>query len=40
MLASKLIACMERAGEAAPVILPAEKENMGQRVLFEGEENL
>ncbi|RHP36475.1 sulfatase-like hydrolase/transferase [Lachnotalea sp. AF33-28] len=40
VLASKLIACMERAGEAAPVILPAEKENMGQRVLFEGEENL
>lgn len=40
VLAEKLIKCMEKAGEKAPMIHPAQKENMGQRVVFEGEEEL
>lgn len=40
VLAEKLKKCMAEAGEQIPVILPAEKENMGQRLVFEGEENL
>ena len=40
VLAEKLKRCMTEAGEPAPVIHPASKENMGQLLVFEGEENL
>ncbi len=40
VLRQKLKACMREAGEAEPVIHAAEKKNMGQLLIFEGEENL
>lgn len=39
-LAEKLKHCMAEAGEPVPTILPAEKETIGQLLVFEGEENL
>lgn len=40
VLAEKLRQCMEQAGEDVPVIFPAEKKNLGQLIVFEGEEYL
>lgn len=40
VLSEKLKNCMRKAGETVPEIYPAEKENAGQRLLFEGEEYL
>lgn len=39
-LARKLADLAERAGEKRPVILPADKQRIGQRLVFTGEENM